>query len=109
MVATATPATTASITDRTRAIEQVWKLAKAENWNIRDTYDTQEEQFQEELEAFWQQLVGPHESLRTQLMTATEKLAKGWRQVTIRPSGKVVILQKDKSEQVLAPPRAARL
>ena len=74
-----------------------------------DTYDTQEEQFQEDLDAFWQQLIGPHESLRTQLMTATEKLAKGWRQVTIRPNGKVVILQKDKSEQVLAPPRAAKL
>ena len=36
MAATATPATTAPITDRTRAIEQVWKLAKAENWHIMD-------------------------------------------------------------------------
>jgi hypothetical protein len=72
-----------------------------------DTYDTQEEQFSQELDAFWQQLVGPHESLRAQLMAATEKLTKGWRQVTIRPNGKVVILHKDKSEQVLAPPRNA--
>jgi hypothetical protein len=70
-----------------------------------DTYDTQEEQFSQELDAFWQQLVGPHESLRAQLMAATGTLTKGWRQVTIRPNGKVVILHKDKSEQVLAPPR----
>ena len=72
-----------------------------------DTYDTQEEQFSQELDAFWQQLVGPHESLRVQFMAATGTLTKGWRQVTIRPNGKVVILHKDKSEQVLAPPRNA--
>ena len=72
-----------------------------------DTYDTQEEQFRTELENFWMRLAGPHETIRSRLMEATRDLAKGWREITIRPDGTITVRQKGNRQQVMSPPTSA--
>jgi len=69
-----------------------------------DTYDTQQEQFRTELEAYWMRLAGPHETIRSRLLEATQDLAQGWREITLRPDGTITIRRKNNSLQVLAPP-----
>jgi hypothetical protein len=37
-------------------------------------------------------------------MEATRDLAKGWREITIRPDGTITVRQKKNSQQVMSPP-----
>jgi hypothetical protein len=69
-----------------------------------DTYDTQEYTISKELEQFWQRLIGPHETLRSKLLEAASSLDKGWKEVTIKPNGQVIVRQKNGREQVITPP-----
>jgi len=70
-----------------------------------DTYDTQQHDFNEELDAFWLRLSGPEEPMRCQLMECLRNLPEGWRSVTIQPDGRVTIIQGDGSEKALLPPK----
>jgi hypothetical protein len=70
-----------------------------------DTYDTQEYDFGQELDAFWMRLSGPEEPMRSKLMECLSDLPDGWRSVTIQPDGRVIIRQGDGSEKTLVPPR----
>jgi hypothetical protein len=71
-----------------------------------DTYDTQEDQVRKELDEFWLRLVGPYETLRKRLLTATEDLPEGWQQVILRADGQITIRQADGSDKILAAPDA---
>ena len=68
-----------------------------------DTYDTQFEQFEEDLDRFWAQLIGPDENLRQRILAALDNLTD-WKEVTISPDGKVVIHFNNGSERTIEPP-----
>ena len=72
-----------------------------------DSYDTQERDFDQELEGYWMRLSGPAEPMRCRLMDCLSDLPKGWRSVTIQPDGRVIIRQGDGREDTLLPPRPA--
>jgi len=72
-----------------------------------DTYETQEYDFDKELDAFWLALAGPEEPLRCQLLDCLRDLAKGWQSVTIQPDGRVTIIQGDGITKTLLPPKPA--
>ncbi len=69
-----------------------------------DTYDTQLEVFQEELNLFWSTVVGPGEYMRQRLLDCLREFGIRWRQVTVESSGKVWISYQDGSAQMLQPP-----
>ncbi|GMU20511.1 MAG: hypothetical protein AMXMBFR13_06080 [Phycisphaerae bacterium] len=67
-----------------------------------DTWDTQEAQFSEEMERFWDQLVGPDEGLRRRILEPFESFT-GWREATILPNGTVTIHFTNGSKKVIEP------
>jgi len=69
-----------------------------------DTYDTQLEAFQEELNLFWSTVVGPGEFMRQKLLDCIRDFGIQWRHISIESSGKVWIMYKDGSAQMLQPP-----
>ena len=71
-----------------------------------DTYDTQQSQFEEELDGFWMRLMGPDEQRRKQIVGALEGIQPAWDAVHISPDGKVRILFADGSDKILTPPTA---
>ena len=69
-----------------------------------DTYDTQLEQFEEELDRFWANLVGPDEHVRTQILLSLRAIRRPWRSVTAVRDGTVTIHHQDGSVKTLQPP-----
>jgi len=68
-----------------------------------DTFDTQLSQFEDELERFWAQLIGPDESLRRAIVGTLERLS-GWKAVTALANGTVRISFNDGPEKHIKPP-----
>lgn len=68
-----------------------------------DTWDTQDSQFSEQLDHFWDRLVGPDENLRRRVFETIGSL-DGWRQITISPDGRMVIHLKNGKQRKLQPP-----
>jgi len=68
-----------------------------------DSWETQAVQFSEEMERFWDQLVGPDESLRRRILAPFAPFTD-WRQAVILPSGKVTIHFTDGSTKTIEPP-----
>ena len=73
-----------------------------------DTWDTQINQFDEEMQRFWDKLHGPDESLRRKLME-TMYGKDDWTKVTISAAGTVTIHFKDGSRRAIRPPKPAKL
>ena len=69
-----------------------------------DTYDTQAYQFEEELEQFWMQLVGPDEALRRNIIRALAGIQPAWKDVSISRNGTVHIDFEDGSAKHIALP-----
>jgi hypothetical protein len=69
-----------------------------------DMYDTQEYQFEEQLELFWAKIAGPGEYLRRKLVENIDAIKGDWRTITIDPHGTVVIAYKDGSAKTLKSP-----
>jgi hypothetical protein len=67
-----------------------------------DTWQTQEYQFSEEMERFWDQLVGPDESLRRRILEPFETMT-GWTKATILPDGTVTLQLTDGTETIIRP------
>jgi hypothetical protein len=61
--------------------------------------------FQEELDRFWMNLVGPDEQLRRNIMAALTVVKPQWRTVKVHANGKVRIRFQDKSTKTIRPPR----
>ncbi len=68
-----------------------------------DTWETQEYQFSDQLDHFWDRLVGPDESLRRRVFEIIGGL-DNWRQITITPDGRMVIQLKNGKKRKLHPP-----
>lgn len=60
-----------------------------------DTYETQCYEFEEELERFWMQLVGPDEQLRRHIARTLKRIQPAWRTVSVSHDGTVHIEFKD--------------
>lgn len=73
-----------------------------------DTYDTQQYNFEQELDRFWADLAGPTEHLRCQLVDATNRIEGEWRTVTITSDGEVAIKYADGTTKVLQPPSTSQ-
>jgi hypothetical protein len=72
-----------------------------------DSYDTQLHYFDKELDEFWNELIGPYESLRTELFSALRGhygLYDKWQRITIAEDGSLEILLKDGSKERVRPP-----
>lgn len=68
-----------------------------------DSYDTQLWQFEKRLDAFWNELVGPYESLRQKLLEDVACLYDDWRKAVITEDGRLEIHFKDGSCQEVRP------
>lgn len=68
-----------------------------------DTWDTQDSQFCEQLDHFWDRLVGPDESLRRRILEPLHSF-EDWRQATILANGTVTIHFADGSKKIIEPP-----
>ena len=69
-----------------------------------DTYDTQDFQFQEELDRFWMQLIGPDEQLRRNIIRTLESIRPAWKEVSVSHDGTVRVEFEDGSVKQIAPP-----
>ena len=72
-----------------------------------DSYDTQLYYFEKELDEFWNELVGPYESLRSELLSALSGnygLYDKWQKITILQDNSLEILFKDGSKERVKPP-----
>lgn len=69
-----------------------------------DTYETQEQQFSDQLDRFWDDLKGPHERLRAQLVSLVQSGAPGCPQVTVCADGRVKLHAADGSVVTVSPP-----
>ncbi|MCX5677345.1 MAG: ATP-binding protein [Planctomycetota bacterium] len=71
-----------------------------------DTYDTQDANFQKELEAFWANLVGPDEHLRIRVMETLRDIGRTWEAVSVGAEGRIKVRFADGSEKIIQPPAA---
>jgi hypothetical protein len=69
-----------------------------------DTYDTQLESFEKELNLFWADVMGPGEYLRLRLFDCLAEFNLDWRNISIESNGKVWISYKDGTAKMLQPP-----
>ncbi len=72
-----------------------------------DTYDTQEADFEQELNRFWANVVGPDEHLRQSILSSLAPIKPKWTSVTISAKGTVTIRRKNGSRTTLKPPAAS--
>lgn len=70
-----------------------------------DTYDTQLYSFEQELERFWADMLGPDERLRQSVMEALARLKPAWKSVKVFANGKIRVQLKDHSTKTIRPPR----
>jgi hypothetical protein len=73
-----------------------------------DTYDTQAFDFEQELNRFWADVVGPDEHLRQSIVASLAAIRPKWTSVTISAKGIVTIRRKNGSRKILKPPPVAR-
>ena len=69
-----------------------------------DTYDTQLASFEEQLNLFWADVIGPGEYLRSKLLDCLRDFRIEWQSVSIESNGKVWISYKDGTAKMLQPP-----
>jgi len=69
-----------------------------------DSYDTQLYDFEKELDEFWNELIGPYETVRQQLIKELYPLYNKWRRVTILEDCSLEILFKDGRKELVKPP-----
>jgi len=72
-----------------------------------DSYDTQQYDFEKEINSFWSDLIGPHEQLRCELtehINQHYRISGKWQKVVIEENGTLEIVYKDgRSETVKVP------
>jgi hypothetical protein len=73
-----------------------------------DCYETQQYSFEEDLDEFWNELVGPYETVRQQLIKELYPLYEKWQKVTVFKDSSLEILFKDgRIERVRLPAESA--
>jgi hypothetical protein len=72
-----------------------------------DSFDTQLYEFEKELQVFWDALIGPYESFRSEIISAIRSnndLYDKWQKVTIFQDGSLEIVFKNGRRQRVNPP-----
>jgi len=69
-----------------------------------DSFDTQLYHFEKELDEFWNELIGPYETVRQQLVKELHPLYEKWQKVTIFSDESLEIVFKDGRRQRVNPP-----
>ena len=72
-----------------------------------DTYETQEFNFEQELNRFWAHVVGPDEHLRRNILASLGRIEAEWKSVTISSDGTVTIRHANGSRKTIKPPAPA--
>jgi hypothetical protein len=72
-----------------------------------DTYETQLEYFERDLNLFWADVLGPGEYFRLRLFACLAEFNLKWQAVSIEANGKVWIRYRDGTAQMLQPPTLA--
>ena len=60
--------------------------------------------FEKELDEFWNELIGPYESVRQQLIKELYPLYDKWQKVTILEDSSLEIIFKDGKKELVKPP-----
>jgi len=68
-----------------------------------DTFETQEYYFEKDLEAFWNELISPFETLRRKLMEQTIHLDDRWTKLVLTKEGSVEIFYKNGKREYIRP------
>jgi hypothetical protein len=68
-----------------------------------DSYETQEYYFEKDLNEFWNELVGPHESLRQKLVNETHGLGDKWTKLVLTHEGSLEIFFKNGKREYIRP------
>ncbi len=74
-----------------------------------DSYETQQYYVEQELDAFWSDLIGPHEQLRHDLVKRINQhycISGKWQKTIIEENGIVRIMHKDGKTEIVSPPEA---
>jgi len=69
-----------------------------------DTYETQLVAFEEDINNFWADLIGPDEQLRQNIVAPLTRIAPEWKAAHIYPDGRVWIEHSDGTEKTIEPP-----
>ncbi len=69
-----------------------------------DCFDTQLSYFEEELDGFWNELIGPYESVRQQIIKELNPLYEKWQKITIFSDESLEIVFKNGKKQKVNPP-----
>ncbi|MCH7813121.1 MAG: hypothetical protein IID40_03780 [Planctomycetes bacterium] len=69
-----------------------------------DTYDTQKFEFEQELDRFWADVVGPDEHLRQSILSSLAGIKPEWKSVTVSSGGTVTIQHVNGSRKTIEPP-----
>ena len=69
-----------------------------------DSFDTQLGYFEKELQEFWNELIGPYETVRQQLIKELYPLYDKWQKITILQDSSLEIVFKDGRRQRVNPP-----
>jgi len=69
-----------------------------------DSFDTQLYYFEKELDEFWNELIGPYETVRQQLIKELYPLYDKWQKITIFTDNSLEIVFKDGRRQRVNPP-----
>jgi hypothetical protein len=64
-----------------------------------DTYDTQLYQFEDSLERFWADILGPEGFLRDKLLSTISGFVSEWKKITLDEDGTMTILYADGTEK----------
>jgi len=70
-----------------------------------DAYDTQLYYFEKELDDFWNELIGPYETLRQQLIKELYQLHDKWQKITLTEDRTLEIVFKDGKTETVKPPK----
>jgi len=85
------------------SVENIWFHLGGYN-DEGDSYDTQLHDFEKELDEFWNELIGPYETVRQQLIKDLYPLYNKWKKVTILEDCSLEILFKDGRMERIKPP-----
>jgi len=74
-------------------------------WNDEgDTWDTQEYQFEQELDQFWATIIGPAEYLRSKIRECLFGVVKDWKKIIFEEDETLTVLYKNGTEKVYESP-----
>jgi hypothetical protein len=97
---------TVCVTKRARnclSAENIWFHLGGYN-DEGDSYDTQLYYFEKDLDEFWNELIGPYETVRQQLIEELYPLHNKWKKVTILEDYSLEILFKNGRIERVKPP-----